>query len=463
MRAHIEMDVRLERAGRSLSDFLEEELSGAYLGLGKDAALHLERFRSFLHTYYVGQHGYWPPTNYSSNNDALPKSTYQSMYFDFRNLYAYLADTTSGTTMQDNRPVDGGICVFQNVLAFDKRNKYASLPHPLPLVPKVPVALNSRKSIFYLLRNAQAKHDRRLGSCAALMAATNSRESEIMDNGLVREYLRFEKLWTLREDTAVSCADARKVRWILVYAILQTIIGVTRVPNEVRDTEGVSYPLCCQTGGTPPWRVVKPETENIEQESPRPTSLKEQIIELGPDLDNLKPTPLVVSTNKTPSPSRPVSFVHKLSLKAPKPMRRPSIDFLGNNYGDVSPISQIHETDSRPVSFLDASPLDFGPSLLPDFTCTESENVSDPSTPSTSEASASGGWSASSSEDGMEHASVADSNYGDAEDEVEPRYSAKSRKPANKALQLPSETPKRSPSGSSMGRCNPEVEQFLRS
>ena len=462
------MDVRLERAGRSLSDFLEEDLSGAYLGLGKDAQMHLERFRSFLHTYYVGQHGYWPPRSGISNTDALPKSVYQSMYFDFRSLYEYLADTGSGTALQDNRPVDGGICVYQNVMAFDKRNKYPSLPHPLPLVPKVPVSLNSRKSFWHLFGNSHANDVRRITASSALMAATNTYDDQVMENGLVRQYLRFEKLWTLREDTSVSCADARKVRWILVYSILQTIISVTRVPNDVKDTEGVSYPLCCQIGGTPPWPIPKPDIEKPEKESPRPTSLKDLIIELGPDMDNLKPSPLIVSVKptKTPSPPRRASFVHKLSLKSPKPIRPPSIEFLDKTYGDVSPIDL---SDPRPISLGNISPLDFTAPPFPDFTITPPdqiisnplEQLFDPSSPSTSETGGSGGWSATSSEDGMEHASVAesDSNYGDDEDEEEPRSGAKANKPMSKSL-LP---PKRTPSGASFGRCNPEVEQFLMS
>ena len=57
--------------------------------------------------------------------------------------------------------------------------------------------------------------------------------------------------------------------------MLQTLISVTRAPVEVRDTEGVSYPLCCQIAGTPPWQVSKaPEAsiagleEIVDQEPP---------------------------------------------------------------------------------------------------------------------------------------------------------------------------------------------------
>ena len=475
MRSHIEMDVRLERAGRSLGDFLEEDLSGAHLGLGKHAQMHLERFRSFLNMFYVGQHGYWPPRSSEANSDTLPKSVYQSMYFDFRNLYEYLADKSSGTALQDNRPVDGGICVYQNVMAFDKRNKYPSLPHPLPLVPKVPLSIRSRKLPFKLFSNSQAKADRRMGASSALMAATNSVDDQIMNNCLVREYLRFEKLWTLRENAGVSCADARKVRWILVYAILQTLISVTRVPVDVRDTEGVSYPLCCQIAGTPPWPIEEPTLDLPEQGASKPKSLKDQIIEQGPDMDNLKPSPLIVSTKsaKRQSPPRRESFVHKLSLISPRPIRSSSIEFLNKSNDDISPVDLADARSSGHGG--DTNLFDFVLPSLPDFSITPPESavtrplqqLSDPSSPSTSETGGSGGWSASSSEDGMEHASIAEStsNYGDDEDEGEPCLAAAAAAAA-KGPKLNAESlrpPQRAESRSSLGRSNPEVEQFLRS
>ncbi|KAL9123241.1 MAG: hypothetical protein Q9187_000222, partial [Circinaria calcarea] len=51
-RAHLEMDIRLDHVGKSLGNFLEDDLSEAYLGLPDEARGHLERFRSFLHSFY---------------------------------------------------------------------------------------------------------------------------------------------------------------------------------------------------------------------------------------------------------------------------------------------------------------------------------------------------------------------------------------------------------------------------
>lgn len=450
------MDLRLERAGASLGNFLEDDLSGTYLGLGKDAQLHLERFRSFLHTFYVGKHGFWPPTALDRSSSALPKSVYRSMYFEFRSLYEYLVDPSSGTAIQDNRPVDGGICVYQNILAYDRRQRYLSLPHPLPLVPKIPAQLSHGK-FSRIFGNKQAKLDRRVAASNALCAATNPLDEEVMNCDLVRGYLRFEKQWTMKEDTTVSCADARKVRWILVYAILQTLISVTRAPHEVRDTEGVSYALCCQIGGTPPWQTgdnaakLKPVKEELKR-----LSLRETLLELGPDMDSLsaKPKPLVVipkgariAPSTVPVPRR-ISVNSNLNVKSPQPIRASSWDVLNQGYGDVSPIDP--ESDVRaqlqavsPIDHLNVSPL---------------SHQSDPTTPSTSESgTGNGGWSASSSEDDMDHKSVTGSdgasNYGDDEDEDRPEK-------RNNPLKVPI-SKRNSYSSFRPGSHNPELDRFL--
>lgn len=441
------MDLRLEHAGASLGNFLENDLSGA-LGLGKEAQLHLERFRSFLHTFYVGQNGYWPPTPLDGSSCRLPKDVYRSMYFDFRDLYEYLCDPTSGTTVQDNKPVDGGICVHQNVVAFDKRHKYASLPHPLPLIPKVPLSISNQSTFSKLFGRKRANAERRLAASDALCAASNSYDDAVMDCGLVRGYLRFERQWTLLEQSTVSCADARKVRWILVYAILQILISVTRAPQEVRDTEGVSYPLCCQIGGTPPWKTGEKKTTRPALAPIKTDSLSEKLLALGPDMDILsaKPAPLVVPRKSdkrsswTQSPPRKLSIIQNISLKSPTPIRTASWEILSQKFADISPI----DYNSSPIQDGDVSPIQ-----------PIGSHQSNPTTPSTSEnGSGREGWSASSSEDEMDHPSVngSDSNYGDDEDEELRATGNSSRNPSMKRLSFGSFRP---------GNFNPEVDQYI--
>ena len=445
------MDLRLERAGASLGNFLENDLTGA-LGLGKEAQLHLERFRSFLHTFYVGQHGYWPPSPFDGSSSAFPKDVYRSMYCDFRDLYEYLCDSTSGTSIQDNKPVDGGICVYQNVVAFDKRHKYTSLPHSLPLIPKIPASVNHRSTFSRVFGAKRISDETRLAASNALCIASNLCDDSVMNCGLVREYVRFEKQWTMLEQSTVSCADARKVRWLLVYAVLQILISVTRAPQEVKDTEGFSYPLCCQIGGTPPWKTGEKKKTRPVLAHIKTTSLSERLLELGPDMDivSAKPAPLVVppkSTKRvswTSSSPRKLSLIHNISLKSPKPIRTASWEILNQKFGDVSPIDYT----TSPIQPGDVSPIQQ----------VSADHQSNPTSPSSSEnGSGRDGWSGNSSGDDMDHYSVdgSDSNYGDDEDEELRATTGKSR-------QTPSV--KRVSFGSfRLGSCNPEVDRYIHS
>ncbi|KAF1991973.1 hypothetical protein K402DRAFT_416470 [Aulographum hederae CBS 113979] len=250
-RAYLEMDLHLERVAKAMSNFLEDDLSAAYLGLSQGARAHLDRFRTFLHTYYVEKFGYWPPPKGSQ----FPKSLYKSMYFDFRNLYDFLVDTTSSEALELQRPATGGICVLQNVQAFDQRHKYTALPHPLPLEPNAPPEPSKRQSRGFsmMFGSKQSKTDRYMSVRASLSAATNTGDVEVMSSHLVRAYKRFEAEWSSRQEEKVSVVDARKVRWLLIYGIVQMLISIIRAPKEVRDTDGPSYALCCLVPDSPPW------------------------------------------------------------------------------------------------------------------------------------------------------------------------------------------------------------------
>ena len=423
------MDLRLEHAGKALGNFLEDELSGAYLGLGQDARVHLERFRSFLHSFYVQKYGYWPPPQPKRNCKTLPKSTYQAMYVEIRKLYEYLVDPHSSDSFQNDRQLDGGICVLQNIKAFDSRLKYITLPHALPLVPVLPYNMAGPKAygLARLLSSKQAKIDRRAASSAALFRATNAGDMVVLDCGLVRQYIKFEKTWSMKEEERITCADARKVRWILVYAMLQTLISVTRAPKEVRDIEGVSYPLCCQTAGTPPW-IVGSRTK-LSKSTPQEATVSQtdRVAEIMPDRywPTTKPHPLEPRARPVPAVSLPhkISFSDELSVKSPQPQKAGLCEML------------LHEYQ------LNASPRRLD---------------SHPSTPS-SEETCSSGWDSSSDEDAMEHASVTGSGslYGDDEGLALP-YDQGTCDPMMMTKKL-------SISSFQQGNLNPEVERYIES
>lgn len=308
MRARLDIDLRLEHAARSLSNFLEDDLSAAYLGLGSCARTHLDRFRSFLQSFYVGRYGYWPPAIHGTNNLGSSHAIFRSMYLEFRNLYECLVDTESGISIRDQRLADGGLCVFQNVTDFATRHSYVPLPHPLPLLPEsVAGSAKSRSAATLDVRKIrmpfggrQAKQERRNAAIMALSAATNHENPTVKNCPLVREYMRFEHTCASKEDEKIPLAEARKVRWILIYSIFQVLVSVNRAPDEVRDTGGVSYPLCVRMIGEPPWKT-RTKAEKSEWKANR--------IDIKPDADPLKmgPNSYKESSKKRQARSNPLS------------------------------------------------------------------------------------------------------------------------------------------------------------
>lgn len=223
-------------------------MSPVHLGLTPGARSHLNRFRRFLHSFYVKKFGYWPPPRGS----AFPKALYKSMYFDFQNLYDYLVDTSSTTDFALQGPASGGICVLQNVDSFDKRHKFTPLPHPLPLLPSYTEPskkMESQKALRQLTLASQHNRVNNVQSIsAALAAATNSSLAATNNSSIVLEYAHFERTYssTLNQrDEKVSIVDTRKARWLLIYGTLQYLVSALRAPKEVRDTETAEYPLCC--------------------------------------------------------------------------------------------------------------------------------------------------------------------------------------------------------------------------
>lgn len=336
-RAYLEMDLHLGRITRALSSFLEEELSSAYLGLSSGARAHLDRFRTFLHCFYVAKFGYWPPPE----GLIFSKSLLRSMYYEFQQLYEYLVDAESSDSMQNQtRPASGGICVLQNVNAFNQRHRYEPLPHPLPLIPDHESRVwgtQSQKGLraFKLGTKATKTVEKGMTARAALAAATNSSDPDIMNCSLVQDYMQFEREWAAKQEEKVSVSDARKVRWIVVYCIFQMLASVTRAPKEVRDSEGPSYPLCCLITGTPPWDSAnKPtDTPKLQQLTSllgpltAPAEMEERSgtpLSIHPDCEkddyfshnhrrtdfhnSLKPAPLRISTAVSVPISRNPSF-----------------------------------------------------------------------------------------------------------------------------------------------------------
>lgn len=260
--ARSDMDARLQKVCKTITSFFEDELSSGFLGLAQPARDHLDRFRSFLHAYYIEQHGFWPPNRFEE--EVVQLLICKAMYSDFRSLYDHLADTASSSTNMDAAlGTTGGVCVHQNVKNFDNRQQLSPLPQPLPQIPSttnlIPTAMERRQrrnSWNPIARHREDKDRRNAQRMQALIDSTN-RDWTLMNCVLVRRFSEFEIETAVDDLETISLSDGRKVRWIVVYAILQILKSITQAPAEVRNTEGLSYPLCCDVPTLMPWETQR--------------------------------------------------------------------------------------------------------------------------------------------------------------------------------------------------------------
>ncbi|KAI9166529.1 hypothetical protein HJFPF1_02636 [Paramyrothecium foliicola] len=268
-----DMDSRLYQAFDMLRNFLDDELSESYLGLPAGARSHLERFRSFLLSFYTTQLGYYPPRSFDP--DLL-----RAMREDFEALYDLLVDEDCSQEGTINGAA-GGICTLQLVQSFDARCRYPTLMHPLPRLPEI--SLKRTRKPSWLAREA-----------------SNWNEN-VFQNDLVRAYRKFEENSIVSPNKSdkrdkVTIVDARKVRWILVYAVFQVLRSVTDEPPEVRDELEVPYHLAVHTGGLPPWenklnpkplrrRHTEIGADKLSTPASRGETSPAAVLEIKPDVD----------------------------------------------------------------------------------------------------------------------------------------------------------------------------------
>ena len=248
-RASLEMDLHISRVLKALGGFLDAELGPELLGLSKPARDHLDHFRSFLHAHYVDKLGWFPPPRRS----VWDKRPWREMQDDFQRLYDYLVDGDSSCDWTSIRGGNGGICMYQNVHAFDERHGYAPLPHPLALLPTRPTSLRRRSIASQTtLRNLKLGRtnsipEAKITPYQALSIATNNLIGQ-PPSPLIQQYQRFEHQ---KLDAKLDIAEGRKVRWLLIYGVLQMLISITRGPEEVQDADYASYPVCVLLSGCP--------------------------------------------------------------------------------------------------------------------------------------------------------------------------------------------------------------------
>ncbi|KKY18958.1 putative choriogenin hminor [Phaeomoniella chlamydospora] len=270
--ANITIESHLEKVISSIGTFFEDFNSGSTFGLNQSAREHLDRFRSFLTTVHIERHGFWPPRNLSRQKVSYPKETFMSLYLEFQCLYQFIVDPDSGSTAR-RAP---GLDIDQVLRTFDAKHGFEPLDHRLPLIPGNPADVldddddnsvstsSSRNILNPLRRNKPDKILRRRKALWKTLADATNYEPHTYATLIVRRYVEFEQemlIETEEQKVKVSLADGRRIRWLLVYSILQVLISVVKAPKDVSDLDGIDYPLCCKMPKALPWETESPNTD----------------------------------------------------------------------------------------------------------------------------------------------------------------------------------------------------------
>ncbi|KAK2598072.1 hypothetical protein QQS21_005783 [Conoideocrella luteorostrata] len=284
---------RLKKTSDMLDNFLDEELSEAYMGISDGIRAHLERFRSFLLSYYSTKLGYYPPRLFDG-------PVCRSMALDFEALYNLLVDEGYSSAEAMPSVAAGGMCTLQLVQSFDSRNDFEPMKHPMPKLPHQDQEARSRR-LSWLPRSAKQRADERQLGHVALVNASNW-NGNVFQNSLVKAYRKFEEECAISARKAdrnerTSLVDGRKVRWILIYAVHQTLRNATQRPPSVQDDSKASYVVSIARDTGVPWQdnkcprplqrsrtepVLSRLIERPELDHPRPTIGK---LEIKPDID----------------------------------------------------------------------------------------------------------------------------------------------------------------------------------
>ncbi|KAH8157138.1 hypothetical protein CIB48_g11109 [Xylaria polymorpha] len=282
-RACLEMQLRVQAAEERLAGFsFVEACWGPTTNNSNTARAAAERLQQFLVGHYARTWGTWPPTE-SGEETWLTRTVTQRLQRDFGALYDYLVNRDvvwDESEMRSSRKwmmvSESGNKSFEAdsddlpltdlLIEFDNRMRFPHIPHPYPLVPdsipppSSPSPSREKSSRKDKDKNAtKAADDRTLERRIQLAytEATNiySLGSEFAQSDLIEGFVKFEKTDMVG---VVDPFTARRGRWVLVYAILQTLASVSVDSPNARYKDGVAYHLSPRLKGTrtPPWKGV---------------------------------------------------------------------------------------------------------------------------------------------------------------------------------------------------------------
>ncbi|KAK8075594.1 hypothetical protein PG997_010257 [Apiospora hydei] len=292
-RACLECQLRVQAAEERLCDFGYGDTwpSSGPITTGPARAA-ADRLQQFIKDHYIGLYGCWPPpSSGATTSDGeemwLTRNVAQTLQRDFGALYDYLvnrdiiwdeSETRSSrkwmmVSESGNRAFDPDtydLPLTDMLIEWDNRLRFPHIPHPYPLVPESisPTAQSGSANSWKSKKSDKDKDknnnrgggDERILERRVQLAYTEATNiyilgSDLVPSLLVDAFVRFEK------GDQVGVVDpslARRGRWVLIYAILQTLASVSVDAPNVRYRDDVAYHLSPRLKGTktPPWKGV---------------------------------------------------------------------------------------------------------------------------------------------------------------------------------------------------------------
>ncbi|KAI1121577.1 hypothetical protein F5Y10DRAFT_271963 [Nemania abortiva] len=305
-RTRFEMLSRLERASTMLRTLLYDGMCELDIDLHAGVQEHLQRFRALLQEVYAARVSRHPTQSVDHNPQAtiLEVDVFRTMRNDFEALYEFLVDESYDHS-RTRKVTESGISILRSIELFDVRYSCTPLLRPLPLLPNIPRGKSSSWGVSWLNKPSKMSRSRRANTSPALSKATNSRRPDLMENHLVCAYQKFEGD-QISETKAgrpekIGPLEGRKIRWILIYAIYQTLRQVTEIAAEIRNVTGAAYHLCISTAGLPPWEESHAvhTLEHSQLDPVSPPSVHPSSFELEAKSNNEVPAPADQAIRRT--------------------------------------------------------------------------------------------------------------------------------------------------------------------
>ncbi|KAK8132416.1 hypothetical protein PG999_000589 [Apiospora kogelbergensis] len=290
-RACLECQLRIQAAEERLVDFgygdTWPSTGPATTGPAKAAA---DRLQKFIKDHYTRLYGRWPPpasgaTTSDGEEMWLTRNVVQNLQKDFGALYDYLVNRDIIWDESETRSSRKWMMVSESgnksfnadtadlpltdmLIEWDNRLRFPHIPHPFPLVPEsiAPTAQSASATGGKVKKGDKDKEknsrggDERILERRVQLAYTEATNiyilgSDLVQSPLVDGFVKFEKS---DQVGAVDPSLARRGRWVLVYAVLQTLASVSGDSPNVRYRDGVAYHLSPRLKGTktPPWKGV---------------------------------------------------------------------------------------------------------------------------------------------------------------------------------------------------------------